>query len=115
MPSFRLKRVESLLQEEISSLILMNTIKDPRVSNLLCITRVTVSKDLCYAKVLVSSVQEKRDLEESVAALNHAAGFIQGTIGKKLRMHATPKLSFHIDTALQKGFDITQQLKDLVG
>lgn len=113
MSEIRIKKIESLLQEEISSLILLKTIKDPRVTTMLSITEVKVSRDLSSAKVYVSSFQKRESVEEAVKALNHAAGFINGILGKKLHMRTTPKLVFYADTAIEYGVRMTHIIEDL--
>lgn len=113
MANVRLRRVESLLREEISSLILRNEVKDPRVDPLVSISGVDVSKDLAYAKVRVSGFKERDELEEAVRGLNHASGFIQQQLGKKLRFRNTPRLSFLADHSIEEGFEVNRSLKEL--
>lgn len=110
MASIRLRRVESLLREEISSLILRHEIKDPRVDSMLSVTNVEVSKDLAYAKVRVSSFKEQGSLESAVEGLNSAAGFIQSKLGKRLRFKSTPILTFLADHSIQQGFEVNQTI-----
>ena len=113
MPSeLRLKRVESFLQKEISRMIISGTIHDPRVDPMVYISRIEVSKDLAYGKVYVSGYPEKSKLQLSAKALNHAAGFIQAQLAKKLRMRHTPKLTFYSDTSIQEGFAVNQLIRD---
>lgn len=113
MGSVRLKRVESLLREEISSLILRNEIKDPRVDTMLSVSSVDVSRDLAYAKVRVSGFKERRQLEKAVQGLNHASGFIQQQLGRKLRFRSTPRLTFLADHSIEEGFEVSRGLKEL--
>ncbi|MFP4113220.1 MAG: 30S ribosome-binding factor RbfA [Spirochaetota bacterium] len=110
MANVRLRRVESLLREEISSLILRNEIKDPRVDSMVSVSGVSVSKDLAYAKVRVSGFKERNELESAVHGLNHAAGFIQQRIGRKLKFRETPKLTFVTDHSIEDGFEINRTI-----
>lgn len=112
MESHRMQRVGNLLRNEISAMIAREEIKDPRVSTLVTVTHVTVSKDLSYAKVFVSSVQGPEKLSEAVRGLNHAAGFIQGCVGKRIRLRSTPKLSFIEDHSIDEGFRVLQKIKE---
>lgn len=111
MKEIRRRRVESLIQEEIASMVLMNEIKDPRIDRLLSVTDVTVSRDYQYAKVYVSLMGERK--ESVLEALNHAAGFIQKTLGRRIRLRSTPKLTFLFDESIERGFRITQTLKEI--
>jgi ribosome-binding factor A len=113
MSEVRLRRVESLLREEISSLILSGKIKDPRVGSFIIVSRVEVSKDIHYAKVFISSFDSGETLDASAEALNHAAGFVQQHVGRKLTIRYTPKLTFYADRSIEQGFEITKKIRDL--
>ena len=114
MSEKRLRRVESLLQEEISYMISRREIKDPRIDPLTSVTHIKVSGDLGYAKVYISLFGEDEVREKSVSALNHAAGFIQKSLGKSLHLRSIPKLTFFADTSIEQGFRMTQKIKDLL-
>ena len=113
MSELRLKRVESLLRDLVSSLIIKERVKDPRVNTLITITDVKISSDLSYAKVYVSSFENEHKMLKAVEALNHAAGFIQKNISKDLKMRATPKLSFYPDDSIKKGFEVNKKINQL--
>ena len=112
MSEFRIQRAEKIIQEEISKMVVTGKIKDPRVNKLISVTRVTVSSDLGYGKIYISGYCSEKEVERSVAALNHAVGFIQGTIGKKLKTRLTPKLKFFKDDSLREGFEINRIIED---
>jgi len=109
----RLRRVESLLREEISSLILRNQVKDPRVDTLATVSSVSVSTDLAYAKVRVSGFMDRPALDAAVDGLNHAAGFIQQQLGRKLRFRHTPRLTFLVDSSIEDGFKTNQRIEGI--
>ena len=115
MSELRLRRVESFLAAEISSLISSKALKDPRVESLVTVAGVRVAKDLTSARIYVSYFGEEAVLDNTVAALNHAAGFLQARIGRKLRMRHTPRLRFIADTSISDGFRVTQQIREVSG
>ena len=115
MSEWRLKRVESQLHTELGSLIVSGELRDPRVSELVTVIGVTVSKDLKYAKVRVGGYMEPEALDKAVAGLNHAAGFMQGRIGRRLRYKFTPQLSFVADPSLREGYEVTRRIEELDG
>ncbi|MFW5769333.1 MAG: 30S ribosome-binding factor RbfA, partial [Spirochaetota bacterium] len=49
---------------------------------------------------------------EAVDALNHASGFVQKQLGKKLKTRNTPKLTFIADTSVKEGFRINKLIED---
>lgn len=113
MDQIRLKRVEEQIRTEISTLLLKGEVKDPRVDSFLSITRVEVARDGSHAKVHVSTFRDGGALEEGVAGLNRAAGFIQKGIAKRLHMRLTPRLVFVPDTGVKEGFEMDEKIKGL--
>jgi ribosome-binding factor A len=113
MAEIRLRRIEAALRQEISSMIRMGEIKDPRIEPLTTITEVNLTKDLQHAKVWVSRFGSREAVSESVAGLNHAAGFIQSTLAKRISLRIFPHLTFHRDDAMENGFRVAQKLREL--
>jgi ribosome-binding factor A len=112
MSQYRLKRVESLLTEEIGKLIVNGEIKDPRVVSLLSVNGIKVSKDLQYAQVRISGFLDPDSLKAGVAALNHGAGFIQQQLSRRLRFRVTPKLTFLEDHSIGEAFEMTRKIEE---
>jgi len=113
MGEFRMDRLGEQIREEISCLILSGKIKDPRVSTFLTITRVDVSGDLGFAKVYVSSFMDEKQTKQGVRGLESASGFIQSTLGKKLKLRQFPHLSFVYDESIKVGFDMVRRIDSL--
>ena len=88
-------------------------IKDPRLEPLTTVTEVNLSRDLGHAKVWVSRFGDRTTLDGSVEALNHAAGYIQGILAKRISLRTFPHLSFLRDDAMENGFRIAQKLRDI--
>ena len=112
MKEVRKLKVESLIQEIIGHLIITEEIKDPRVSSFLSVKEVRVSSDLSSAKVYMSSFQTEKSLEKGVQALNHAAGYIQGLLGKRMATRSTPKLVFIADDSIVKGMELNHKIDE---
>ena len=115
MAEFRTERLGRQIQEMISALVLEGKIKDPRVSSFISITHIQVSRDLSYADVYVSNINETASLQRSAEGLQSAAGFIQSHLGAALRIRKIPRLRFHADTSIREGFDLVQKIEQLVG
>ena len=113
MGEFRMLKLGEQIREEISKLIMLQKVKDPRVSTFLSINRVEVARDLAYAKVYVSSFLNESQVKKGVEGLNNAAGFIQSSIAKNLTIRQFPKLTFIVDTSIKDGFDMVNKLNRL--
>ncbi|MBQ7537835.1 MAG: 30S ribosome-binding factor RbfA [Treponema sp.] len=113
MGEFRMLKLGEQIRDEISKLIMMQKVKDPRVSTFLTINRVEVARDLAYAKVYVSSFLNESQVKKGVEGLNSAAGFIQSSIAKKLSIYKFPRLTFVEDTSIKEGFNMVNKLNRL--
>jgi ribosome-binding factor A len=105
------------LSEEIkreASQILRYEIKDPRVSNMLSITRVEVSKDLSHAKIYVSLLGNDQTKKNALDGLERAKGFIRRELGKRLTLRFVPEIAFFMDTSIEHGAYINQLIEKLM-
>ena len=114
MADFRGERLNSLIQQKISALILDGRIKDPRVSPFLSITQVKTSKDLSFADVYVSNIRSSANIEHGSEGLQSAAGFIQSQLSLSMKIRKIPRLRFHPDTSIRDGFEMIKKLENLV-
>lgn len=108
----RTDRLNSLLKEVISEVI-KRDVKNPHVNELLTITRVEITKDLHYAKVYVSVIGSPTEKQETLGALNSAAGFIAVNSSKKVVLRYFPALTFILDTSVEKQIRIESLLTQI--
>ena len=113
MQTIRKRKIESLLRETVSLMLLNGEIKDPRINEMVTITDVDIAADMRDAKIYVSVLSDTEVKDEIINTLNHAAGFIQKLLAKRVRLKNTPRLTFHRDDSLEKGFRMNQVLNDL--
>ncbi|MBI4298232.1 MAG: 30S ribosome-binding factor RbfA [Chloroflexi bacterium] len=108
----RVDRVNALLRQEISQL-LVTEIKDPRLSSVLSITHVDISKDLRYAKVFVSVLGDKGAKAQSIQALNSATGFLRRELSRRLSFRNTPELRFVLDDSIEYGARLLEIIEEI--
>jgi len=113
MAEHRIERIGALIQEKIGTFIVNGYIKDHRVNPFLSITRVSVSKDITWADVYVSSCRAEANIAKGVEGLQNAAGFIQSLLAGTMHIRQTPKLRFHIDLSIRESFDIIKKIEEL--
>lgn len=97
----RIERVNSLLKEVLSEVI-SRDVNNPKIAPFLTITNVDISKDLHHAKVLVSVLGSAKEKEETIQALESAAGFIAITASKKIVLRHFPTLTFKLDSSVDQ-------------
>jgi len=92
--------------------LIRNALSDPRVKGTFSLTRVDVTRDLRYAKVRVS-IMEEENQAALIKALKSAAGFLRHELGKALTARYTPELLFEADGNIAYGVHIAKVLKDM--
>lgn len=101
--SMRTARVNELLREELSQLILRE-VKDPRVSRgLISITEVQVSPDLRRAVVYVSHLGNDDERDGALKGLESSAHFMHRELMHRLKMRNVPELVFKFDPSIERG------------
>jgi ribosome-binding factor A len=110
----RAQRLSEEIKREISD-ILRNGVKDPRVSQLLSITQVEVSRDLSFAKVYVSLLGDDGAKKEAFEGLEKAKGFVRRELGSRLRLRLTPEIAFIPDDSIEYGTHINKLLREVMG
>ena len=112
MSTKRTKRLNSLLKEVITEVV-RNDVNNPKVSELVTITEVDITKDLHHAKVYVSVIGTQQEKEETLEALQSAAGFISVLSSKKVVMRHFPSLQFKLDDSVDKHMRINSVIKEI--
>ena len=107
----RTDRIEEEVKK-IASKVIDRDLKDPRLTGMISVTKVTVSRDLKYCKVYVSMLGTE-DEKEAMAALKSSAGYLRKEIGDNIRMHSTPEVEFILDDSIAYGNKIEQIIKEL--
>ena len=101
--SRRVSRVASLIQREVSQMLL-NEIKDDRVgAGMVSITDVDVSGDLQHAKIFVSIYGTDNAKAETMAGLKSSTAFVRRELGQRMRLRRTPEVVFLEDPSLERG------------
>lgn len=108
----RTDRLNSLLQEVIAEVI-MREIRNPKISTLITIKKVEITKDLHYAKVYISMLGSDLEKKQALKALKSAAGYISFQAAKKVVMKYFPALTFHLDETLDDEIRIHNLLEKI--
>lgn len=108
----RRDRINEQIRRELAEL-LRGELRDPRVG-MVSLTEVQLSPDYAHAKVFFSTLNGSEDLPTVQAALDHAAGFLRGGLGKRIRIHTTPQLHFVFDDSLERGAQLTRLIGQAV-
>ncbi len=111
MANYRGGRINEEVRREIS-VILRDEIKDPRMTAMVSITSVKVSKDLKYAKVFVSIFgKNEEEKNETFAALKSASGYVRREVGQRMNLRNTPQIIFELDDSISYSMRIEELIE----
>lgn len=113
MTQERLDKLAAFITEELSSMIVLGELKDPRIGSFLTISHVKLARDFSLARIFVSAFSDDVDVDKAVAGLNNAAGYIRSVFAKKLKTRVVPRFVFQRDVSIEKGMEITKKIEEL--
>ena len=107
-------RVAEAIREEVAR-FLAEGVKDPRVTGLVTVTGVDVTRDLRHARVFVSILGTDAEKAQTQEGLRSLAGHLRSRLGKSLRLRVAPELEFVMDASIAHAARIESllaQIKD---
>ena len=110
MASNRIRRISEEVKKAIS-VMLINGIKDPRITSMISVTDVEVTNDLRYAFVYISILGG--DKEDSLEGLNSARGYIRREVGRQVKLRYAPEIIFKIDDSIERGMYMDELIKSV--
>lgn len=108
MSFHRTDRISDQVRREVDQII-RNQLNDPRIAGTFSITRAEVTRDLRYAKIYVSILEEDK-ADGVMAALKGAAGFVRRELGRSMAIRYTPEIIFQRDQNIAYGVHIADVL-----
>ena len=110
--SRRPDRVAEAIREAVA-MFLAEGVKDPRVTGLVTVTGVDVTRDLRHAKVHVSILGSDAEKKETMEGLQSVAGHLRARLGRTLRLRVTPELDFRYDASIAHAARIDSLLEQI--
>ena len=107
----RIDRISEEVRREVDA-ILREQLHDPRVRGTFSVTRAEVTRDLRYAKIYIS-ILEEADRAPMMAALKKAAGFVRHELGQRMIIRYAPELLFELDKNIEYGVHIAAVLRQV--
>lgn len=108
----RLNRVNSEVKKVMANSLA--SLRDPRMSGFITITKVDTSADLGHAKVWVSILAPTDpERENTFKALQASSSFFRKELAHKLNMRITPEVHFFIDNGLLENDKMEKLLQSI--
>ncbi len=108
--SRRIQRLNGLFREEISDLI-RSELRDPRLPELVSVTRVEISPDLKNANVLVSVLGSDDDKVATMRALTATASLLRHHLSERVPIRRIPNLRFVLDESIEEAAHILELMR----
>ena len=110
--SRRPDRVAEAIREAVA-MFLAEGVKDPRVTGLVTVTGVDVTRDLRHARVHVSILGTESEKTATMEGLQSVAGYLRAKLGRTLRLRVTPELDFKYDASIAHAARIDSLLEQI--
>lgn len=110
-PSQRQLRVGEEIRHALVRVLSRGDLHDPALSGAnVTVTQVEVSPDLQNATAFVVPLGGEH-MDEIVAALNRAAGFVRGQLGREVQLRYTPRIGFAPDVSFDRADEVERLLR----
>ena len=109
----RIDRISEQVRRQVD-IIIRERLSDPRIQGTFSITRAEVTRDLRYAKIYVSVLEEEYR-KPMMQALRSAAGFVRRELGMSMIIRYAPEILFEEDHNIEYGIHIASVLKQVQG
>ena len=114
-PSQRQLRAGELVRHALVDILAREELRDPALQGVtITIGEVRASPDLKHATVFCSPLVGSDDAESVAEALNRAASFLRGKLGRSIDMKFTPQLRFLADTSYDNASAMDRLLDEVV-
>lgn len=113
MADIKINRINAEIQKQVTSVI--SNLKDPRLVDVLInCTGVKATKDLKYAKVYLSILDDDPKVKETCLKLiKEAKAFIRNQLKDLMSIRNIPDLIFELDNSAVYGSKIDEILKEI--
>ena len=108
----RADRVAEAIREEIAT-FLAEEAKDPRITRLVTVTGVEVTRDLRHAKVFVSVMGTEPERAQTFEGLASVALHLRSRVGRALRLRLAPEITFLPDQSIERAARIESLLAQI--
>jgi ribosome-binding factor A len=91
--------------------ILQRELEDPRIGLTTC-TRVSVSRDLGFARIYVSVLGGEEEQKKTMEALDHASGFVRRLLSQRLGLRSSPEIRFAFDPSVEYSIRLDEMIEE---
>ncbi len=109
----RIDRINELIKREISKMLLVGEIKDPRVK-FITIQSVDTSKDLQHARVRFTTLSDDpKEVQSASEGLNSCRGYIRKLVAERVELRYIPEIQFIFDKSVSYLANVDERLAEI--
>jgi ribosome-binding factor A len=105
-------RVGEAVREEVAAFIARDA-KDPRITGLVTVTAVEMTRDLRHASIYVSVMGTDEQRASTLEGLASTAAHLRSRVGRALRLQFAPEIVFKFDESVARAARIEHLLAGL--
>ena len=105
-------RVNGEVQKVLAEII-RSEIKDPRIHPFTSVVSVEVSPDLKTCKAWISVLGDEEAVENTLAGLRSASGYIRNRLAKTINLRNTPDITFVMDQSIAYGVEMSRKIAEV--
>ena len=110
--SIKNTRINGEVQRVLAEII-RSEIKDPRIAPLTSVVSVEVAPDLKSCKAWISVLGDEQAVEDTLAGLRSAEGFIKSKLAKSINLRNTPEIRFVMDQSIAYGVSMSKKIDEV--
>lgn len=112
MSKLREARIDGEFRRALGELLLTE-LKDPRMSKMASVSKVSVTQDLKYAKVYVSIYDTPEKVASTMEALESAEPFLRAKLNEMIRLRRMPVMTFVHDDSIEYSAKISRLIDEV--
>ena len=112
MSKLREARIDGEFRRALGELLLTE-LKDPRMSKMASVSKVSVTQDLKYAKVYVSIYDTPEKVASTMEALESAEPFLRAKLNEMIRLRRIPVMTFVHDDSIEYSAKISKLIDEV--
>ena len=93
--------------------VIRSEIKDPRINPMTSVVSVEVAPDLKTCKAWISVLGDEKAVEDTLAGLKSAGGYIRRELARQINLRNTPEIRFILDQSIAYGVSMSKKIEDI--
>ena len=97
----------------VTASVIRSELSDPRIGTVVSVLRADTTTDLKYCKIAISILDEPERQQDTMKALQNAAGFIRRRIAEMINLRVTPEIKFIHDDSIVHAMRMIKLIEDV--